>query len=78
MLRTPGWLEPVPAHRFHGEPSTALDVLAVTGTNGKTTVAWLVRALLAGAGRRCGLIGTIETDDGATRTTASLTHALGV
>ncbi len=61
------------AHRFHGEPSTALDVLAVTGTNGKTTVAWLVRALLAEAGRRCGLIGTIETDDGATTTTASLT-----
>jgi UDP-N-acetylmuramoyl-L-alanyl-D-glutamate--2,6-diaminopimelate ligase len=61
------------AHRFHGEPCSALDVLAVTGTNGKTTVAWLVRALLAATGRRCGLLGTIETDDGVTTTNASLT-----
>ena len=61
------------AHRFHGDPATALDVLAVTGTNGKTTVAWLVRALLAAAGRRCGLLGTIETDDGVRITPSSLT-----
>jgi UDP-N-acetylmuramoyl-L-alanyl-D-glutamate--2,6-diaminopimelate ligase len=61
------------AHRFHGDPARALDVLAITGTNGKTTVAWLIRALLSGAGRRCGLLGTIETDDGAGAVPAELT-----
>ena len=61
------------AHRFHGDPARSLDVLAVTGTNGKTTVAFLVRAILSAAGRRCGLLGTIETDDGATSTPANLT-----
>ena len=61
------------AHRFHGDPARRLDVLAVTGTNGKTTVAWLVRSLLARAGRRCGLLGTIETDDGRRSEPAALT-----
>ena len=55
------------AHRFHGNPADRLDVVAITGTNGKTTVAWFVRALLQAAGRSCGLVGTIETDDGRTR-----------
>lgn len=61
------------AHRFHGDPAAALDVLAITGTNGKTTVAWLVRSILASAGRRCGLLGTIEIDDGAASEPAELT-----
>lgn len=61
------------AHRFHGSPAASLPVVAVTGTNGKTTVAWFVRALFAAAGRRCGLVGTIEVDDGATHTPAALT-----
>ena len=61
------------AHRFHGRPADSLGVIAVTGTNGKTTVAWFIRALLAAAGRRCGLVGTIEIDDGTTRTPAALT-----
>lgn len=61
------------AHRFSGEPAKTLDVVAVTGTNGKTTVAWFVRSLLAAVSRRCGMLGTIEVDDGASCTPASLT-----
>ena len=61
------------AHRFHGNPADRLDVVAITGTNGKTTVAWFVRALLQAAGRSCGLVGTIETDDGRTRAPSTLT-----
>ena len=54
------------AGTFYGQPSRDIDVLAVTGTNGKTTVSWLVESILKHAGKRCGLIGTIETHiDGA-------------
>ncbi len=52
------------AARFHGEPAAKLHLIGITGTNGKTTVAFLVRELLRGAGRRCGLIGTVEYDLG--------------
>ena len=45
-----------------GHPSRLLDVFAVTGTNGKTTVANLVRRALEDCGRPCGLVSTIETD----------------
>lgn len=45
-----------------GHPSRSLDVFAVTGTNGKTTVANLVRRALEGCGRPCGLFSTIEHD----------------
>ncbi len=47
------------AARFFGDPTAVLDVVGVTGTNGKTTTAFLVRALLEAAGRRCGLLGTV-------------------
>ena len=52
------------AARFHGEPAQQLHLIGITGTNGKTTVAFLVRELLRGVGRRCGLIGTVEYDLG--------------
>ena len=45
-----------------GNPSHALSVFGVTGTNGKTTVANLIRWLLTGAGIPCGLVSTIEND----------------
>jgi UDP-N-acetylmuramoyl-L-alanyl-D-glutamate--2,6-diaminopimelate ligase len=48
------------AARFHGDPTARLDVVGVTGTNGKTTTAFLVRELLEAAGRRCGLLGTVK------------------
>ncbi|MGH2907633.1 MAG: Mur ligase family protein, partial [Solirubrobacterales bacterium] len=48
------------ARRFFEDPSRALDVIGITGTNGKTTVGYLVRQILESAGRGCGLIGTVE------------------
>ena len=48
--------------RRFDHPDRALTVVAVTGTNGKTTVSHLVRDLLTHTGRRCGLIGTIRYD----------------
>lgn len=48
------------ADYYYGSPSRTLDVVGVTGTNGKTTVCYLARQLLEAAGRRTALIGTIE------------------
>ncbi|WP_462203243.1 UDP-N-acetylmuramoyl-L-alanyl-D-glutamate--2,6-diaminopimelate ligase [Frankia sp. CcWB3] len=53
-------LAPVAA-RIYGDPSAALRLLGVTGTNGKTTTAFLLDAGLRAAGHTTGLIGTIET-----------------
>ncbi|MGY1712168.1 UDP-N-acetylmuramoyl-L-alanyl-D-glutamate--2,6-diaminopimelate ligase [Geodermatophilus sp. SYSU D00758] len=49
------------AARVYGEPARRLQVVGITGTNGKTTTAYLVEAGLAAAGRSTGLIGTVET-----------------
>lgn len=49
---------------FFGNPSSALAVYGVTGTNGKTTTAFMIRALLAGQGRRPGLISTVRYEIG--------------
>ncbi|MHB8451169.1 MAG: UDP-N-acetylmuramoyl-L-alanyl-D-glutamate--2,6-diaminopimelate ligase [Mycobacteriales bacterium] len=45
----------------YGEPSRRLSLLGVTGTNGKTTTAYLMEAGLRGAGAVTGLLGTVET-----------------
>ena len=62
------------AARFYGDPSGQLPVVGVTGTNGKTTTAYLLQAMLAADGRQCGLIGTVKSvvagaEQEATRTT---------
>ena len=49
------------AARFYGEPAHELEVVGVTGTNGKTTSAYLIRALMEAAGRQCGLLGTVKS-----------------
>jgi UDP-N-acetylmuramoyl-L-alanyl-D-glutamate--2,6-diaminopimelate ligase len=49
------------AVRFYGDPSATLRVLGVTGTNGKTTSAFLLAALMEAAGERCGLLGTVKS-----------------
>jgi UDP-N-acetylmuramoyl-L-alanyl-D-glutamate--2,6-diaminopimelate ligase len=49
------------AARFYGDPSCALRVVGVTGTNGKTTSAFLLRALLQAGGEQCGLLGTVKS-----------------
>jgi UDP-N-acetylmuramoyl-L-alanyl-D-glutamate--2,6-diaminopimelate ligase len=48
------------AARFFGDPTSELRVVGVTGTNGKTTTAFLVREILEGAGISCGLLGTVK------------------
>ena len=66
------------AEACHGSPSRALRTLAVTGTNGKTTTAYLVRHILKAAGRKCGMIGTVEVDDGRECREATMTTPGGV
>lgn len=56
-----------------GNPSQVVEVLGVSGTNGKTTVTWLIRAMLRCAGYRTGLLGTIDYDDGVTSAPSELT-----
>jgi UDP-N-acetylmuramoyl-L-alanyl-D-glutamate--2,6-diaminopimelate ligase len=56
-----------------GNPASQLINLAVTGTNGKTTVAYLVRCCIREAGRKCGLIGTVEYDTGSAVFESALT-----
>jgi len=48
------------ARRFHGHPETALQLVGVTGTNGKTTVTSLLRHLLQTDGSHWGLVGTVR------------------
>jgi UDP-N-acetylmuramoyl-L-alanyl-D-glutamate--2,6-diaminopimelate ligase len=48
------------AARFYGDPTAELEVIGITGTNGKTTTAYLVRHLLEAAGRQTGLLGTVK------------------
>jgi UDP-N-acetylmuramoyl-L-alanyl-D-glutamate--2,6-diaminopimelate ligase len=48
------------AARFYGDPTGELRVVGVTGTNGKTTTAFLVREILEGAGIATGLLGTVK------------------
>jgi UDP-N-acetylmuramoyl-L-alanyl-D-glutamate--2,6-diaminopimelate ligase len=50
----------VAADAFFGEPTRALEVVGVTGTNGKTTTAFLLQGVLDAAGRRPGLVGTVR------------------
>jgi UDP-N-acetylmuramoyl-L-alanyl-D-glutamate--2,6-diaminopimelate ligase len=51
----------VAAARFYGDPTASLRVAGITGTNGKTTTAFLTRALLEGAGIQTGLLGTVKS-----------------
>jgi len=48
------------AARYYGAPAGELQLIGVTGTNGKTSTAYLIESILATAGRLVGLIGTVE------------------
>jgi len=61
------------AQAVYGCPASKLINLAVTGTNGKTTAAFLVRSIIQQAGQKCGLIGTIFYDTVSDSADASLT-----
>ena len=60
---------PVVAAEFFGHPTRELAVAGVTGTNGKTTTAFLIHSILEAAGRRPGLLGTLEARVGGVRRT---------
>ena len=61
------------ADALYGHPSLGLDVVGVTGTNGKTTTTLLLAAILDAAQRPCGLLGTVERRIGGRRQAAGLT-----
>jgi UDP-N-acetylmuramoyl-L-alanyl-D-glutamate--2,6-diaminopimelate ligase len=63
------------ADEFFGRPTAELEVVGVTGTNGKTTTTYLVFSILEAAGRRPGLLGTIESRIGSERQPAVRTTA---
>jgi UDP-N-acetylmuramoyl-L-alanyl-D-glutamate--2,6-diaminopimelate ligase len=73
----------IAAANFHGRPADALALAAVTGTNGKTTVAWLVEACARAAGLPVGMLGTVahrwpgaERPAGHTTPESTTVHAL--
>jgi UDP-N-acetylmuramyl-tripeptide synthetase len=47
------------AASYYEQPSLALDVVAITGTNGKTSTAWWLAHALQNAGKRCAMVGTL-------------------
>ena len=61
------------AQAMAGWPARKLTTIGVTGTNGKTTVTWLLRQFLAAAGRRPGLLGTICYETGRNTVAAQTT-----
>jgi UDP-N-acetylmuramoyl-L-alanyl-D-glutamate--2,6-diaminopimelate ligase len=52
------------AANFYGHPSKDLQVVGVTGTNGKTSTSMLLQSLFLSGGFRCGLLGTVGNDTG--------------
>jgi UDP-N-acetylmuramoyl-L-alanyl-D-glutamate--2,6-diaminopimelate ligase len=49
------------AVRFNRDPTSQLRVIGITGTNGKTTTAFIVRSLIEADGEGCGLLGTVKS-----------------
>jgi len=66
---------PVLVHAAAGWPARRreLTCIGITGTKGKTTVAYLLRSILRAAGKRVGMIGTVEIDDGKAVVPADMT-----
>ena len=63
---------PLAAAAFFGNPTAELEVVGITGTNGKTTTAYLLWSVLAAAGRRPGLLTNVERRIGDERRDAGL------
>jgi len=61
------------AARVFGDPSARLNVIGITGTNGKTTTTYLVDSIMRSHGDTTGIIGTVETRIGAERIPSSRT-----
>lgn len=58
---------------FYNHPSTRLKVIGITGTNGKTTVTYLIKSVLEAQGERVGLLGTIQYQIGNRQIPAPIT-----
>ncbi len=61
------------AAEVYGHPSRSMEVVGITGTNGKTTTAYLLRAVFEAAGKKCGLLGTVAYSIGDAQLPASRT-----
>jgi UDP-N-acetylmuramoyl-L-alanyl-D-glutamate--2,6-diaminopimelate ligase len=71
------------AAELHGHPSHSMQVIGVTGTNGKTTTSYLIGAIVEAAGVRCGMMGTViyrigDREFEATRTTPEAPEVQGL
>lgn len=66
-------LLPALAKKFYGDPSKRMKIIGITGTNGKTSTAYLIHNIFNQAGIRCGLLGTIEYLLGERKIPAQLT-----
>lgn len=75
QLRVPNvrWVMGPVAAAIHGRPADDLAIAGVTGTNGKTTTSYLLHAAFEAAGRRAGLLGTVETRIGQHRLNSPMT-----
>lgn len=73
IVDNPSLLEAELAARYYQYPSKDLFVVGVTGTKGKTTTTYLIKHLLDGLQKKCGLVGTVETIVGDNRNFSSLT-----
>ena len=61
------------ASAFYGHPSRTVNVIGITGTNGKTTTSFFLERILQSAGAACGLSGTIIQKGGRSTRSSSLT-----
>jgi UDP-N-acetylmuramoyl-L-alanyl-D-glutamate--2,6-diaminopimelate ligase len=73
VVADPALASSILANLFFENPASRLKVVGVTGTNGKTTTTYLLRHVLNHFNLRCGMIGTVEIDDGKDRYPASMT-----
>ncbi len=69
----PAALEPLLAERYYRFPTQKLFIVGVTGTDGKTTTAYLIQRLLSTQDKPCGMLGTVEYVTGRRRLMAGLT-----
>jgi len=63
----------VSSNAYYGYPSKKIKLIGVTGTNGKTTITYIIKRILETAGNKCGLIGTIDYITGANNLDSKLT-----
>ncbi len=73
LVADPAYDASVLANAFFENPSHRVKTIGITGTNGKTTTAYLLRHVLNLYNLRCGMMGTVEIDDGKDRYESSMT-----